>query len=82
MRVSTVSPPPQADNTTVTAVTANCPTDNYQWVHADGSWDGVVAVRVQSTAGFTLTEFGVNTGRCTHWAAVDMGEVKQVGMVR
>jgi hypothetical protein len=73
---------PKADNTSVKAVTLQCPADNYNWAHADGSWDGIVAVRVQSTAGFTLTEFGVNSGRCTQWATVDMGEVKQVGMVR
>jgi hypothetical protein len=75
-------PPPKADNTSVKAVTLQCPGDNYKWTHADGSWDGIVAVRVQSTAGFTLTEFGVNSGRCTQWVTVDMGEVKQVGMVR
>ena len=73
---------PQADNSTVRAARLTPPADNYLFVNGDGAWEGIVAVRVESTAGFVLTEFAVNTGICTQWAAVDMGEVKQVGMVR
>ena len=47
-----------------------------------GSWANVVAVRVQSAGGFTLTEFAVQDGPCTQSATVDMGTVQQVGMLR
>lgn len=71
-----------SDGTAVKAATLNAPTDNYKWAHGDGSWNDIVSVRVQSTAGFTLTEFGVQTGNCYQWATVDMGAVNQVGMIR
>jgi len=41
-----------------------------------------VAVRVQSTAGFTLTEVAVQSGRCLQWATLDMEEVQMVGLLR
>lgn len=47
-----------------------------------GQWDGVVAARVESTAGFTLTELAVESGPCTQWASVDMQQARQVGMIR
>jgi serine/threonine-protein kinase ATR len=62
--------------------TLNPATDNYNWVHGDGSWDGIVAVQAQSAAAFTLTELGVQSGPCLEWATVDMGAVKDVGVVR
>lgn len=58
------------------------PANNYQWVHADGSWPNVAAIRIQSDASFTATEVAVQTGPCLQWAAVDMGSVKDVGRVR
>lgn len=43
---------------------------------------GVVGVRLESAAPFSLTEVGVNTGRCVEQATVDMGELKPVGVLR
>lgn len=42
----------------------------------------MVGVRLESAAPFSLTEVGVNTGRCVEQATVDMGEIKPVGVLR
>ena len=72
----------RADGSNVTALVDPTPAQNYNFVEQDGSWPGVVAVRVQSTAGFTLTEVAVQAGPCTQWATTDLGAVQQVSMLR
>ncbi|KAL4458642.1 hypothetical protein ABPG75_013507 [Micractinium tetrahymenae] len=71
----------KGDGTSVKAMTTTT-ADNYNWINADGEWAGITAVRVQSRAGFTLTELAVQTAPCTQWAVTDLGSVKQVGMLR
>ena len=82
MHTPSLLPPLQADGANATALTVALPAENYNWMHASGVWEGVTAVMVQSTAGFTLTEVAVQSGECRHWAQVDMGAVRDVGLLR
>ena len=53
----------QSDGSTVKATSLDTATQNYQFVGSDGEWADVVAVRAQSTAGFTLTVRGREWGK-------------------
>ncbi|KAG2432171.1 hypothetical protein HXX76_009091 [Chlamydomonas incerta] len=56
--------------------------NDYAWVHFTGSWLNVVGVLLTSPRFFMLTELAVSAGPCVEWAAVDMGSVRQVGVLR
>ncbi|KAG2424160.1 hypothetical protein HXX76_014693 [Chlamydomonas incerta] len=56
--------------------------DDYAWVHLTGSWTGVTGVSLESPLRFMLTELAVSAGPCVEWAAVDMGAVQPVGVLR
>lgn len=42
----------------------------------------VVGVRLESNVSFTLTEVAVQSGPCVEWAVVDMGSIREVGVIR
>ncbi|KAG2496554.1 hypothetical protein HYH03_005377 [Edaphochlamys debaryana] len=56
--------------------------DQYAWTRALGPWQNVVAVSVEASGGFSLTELAVQIAPCVEWAQVDMGKAYDVGMLR
>ncbi|PNH07567.1 hypothetical protein TSOC_005986, partial [Tetrabaena socialis] len=55
---------------------------NYQWLVATGNWSGAVALYVNSSFGFTVTELAAQGGPCIESAAVDLGADRDIGSVR
>ncbi|GLI60353.1 hypothetical protein VaNZ11_002475 [Volvox africanus] len=56
--------------------------NNYAWTGVPGPWEDVVEVRLESTVSFTLTEVAVMSAPCVEWAVVDMGQIREVGVLR
>ncbi|KXZ55117.1 hypothetical protein GPECTOR_3g27 [Gonium pectorale] len=62
-------------------LTKGAPYD-YNYIPAAGLWKDVVGVRLESASRFRLTEVAVQVTSCVEWAVVDMGAIKEVGVLR
>lgn len=54
----------------------------YQYVTVTGSWQNVVALLVNASASFSISEVAAQVAPCAQWATVDLGTVQELGSVR
>ena len=57
-------------------------TASYQLLAATGSWSGAVALLVNSSAAFSVSEVAAQQGPCFESATVDLGSVQDIGSIR